>query len=91
MNDPVIRDLEQAHLDVVGSEAARLVFTGTTDARFFNLYGGIPATCYGPVGGSIHGIDEWVSIQSMMEVAAVLAIFMARWCGLNKLPECSGN
>ncbi|MCM2329666.1 acetylornithine deacetylase [Geopseudomonas sagittaria] len=87
MNDPVIRDLEQAHLDVVGSEAARLVFTGTTDARFFNLYGGIPATCYGPVGGSIHGIDEWVSIQSMMEVAAVLAIFMARWCGLNKLPE----
>ncbi|MOA44917.1 acetylornithine deacetylase [compost metagenome] len=90
MNAPVIRNLEQAHLDVTGSEVARRLFTGATDARFFNLYGGIPATCYGPVGGSIHGIDEWVSIDSMMEVAAVLAIFMARWCGLNEIPQVGG-
>jgi acetylornithine deacetylase len=35
------------------------------------------------VGGSIHGIDEWVSIDSMMDVTKVLAVFIARWCGLN--------
>ena len=29
------------------------------------------------------GIDEWVSIDSMQQVSAVLAVFMARWCGLN--------
>ena len=57
--------------------------TATTDARLFQLYGGIPATCYGPVSGNIHGIDEWVSIASMLEVGAVIALFVARWCGLN--------
>ena len=51
--------------------------------RFFHLYGQIPSTCYGPKGSDIHGIDEWVSIASMQQVSAVLAVFMARWCGVN--------
>jgi acetylornithine deacetylase len=51
--------------------------------RFFHLYGKIPSTCYGPKGSDIHGIDEWVSIASMQQVSAVLAVFMARWCGVN--------
>ena len=59
--------------------------TATTDARFFQLYSGIPATCYGPVSGNTHGIDEWVSIASMMEVSTVLALFIARWCQLNEI------
>lgn len=82
MNDPVITSLQATYADVTGDAMPLMTFEGATDARFFNLYGGIPATCYGPVGGSIHGIDEWVSIDSMMEVAKVLAVFMARWCGL---------
>ena len=53
--------------------------------KFFHLYGNIPATCYGPAGGDIHGIDEWVSIASMQQVSAVLALFIARWCGLNRV------
>ncbi len=70
---------------MAGKDVAFNAFTGTTDARFFNLYGNIPATCYGAVAANIHGIDEWVSIDSMMEVSSVLATFMARWCGVNRL------
>jgi acetylornithine deacetylase len=81
----VLDALREAHRDVAGRELESVALTGTTDARFFNIYGRIPATCYGPVGGNIHGIDEWVSIDSMMETAAVLALFMARWCGTNRL------
>ena len=55
--------------------------------KFFHLYGNIPATCYGPKSGDIHGIDEWVSIDSMQEVCAVLAVFIARWCGLNQIEK----
>ena len=84
MNQPVITSLQQTYADVTGEALPLVTFEGATDARFFNLYGGIPATCYGPVGGSIHGIDEWVSINSMMDVTKVLAVFMARWCGLNR-------
>ena len=58
--------------------------SATTDARAFNLYGSIPATCYGPDARNIHGIDESVSIESTLRVAQVLALFMARWCGVEK-------
>ena len=80
---PVVVALSQVHLDIVGSSLEPVAFTGTTDAKFFNLYGDTPAICYGPSGGeNIHGIDEWVSITEMMQVSAVLAVFMARWCGV---------
>lgn len=85
MQQPIIETLIQSHDDIVGSSPTAMPFTGTTDAKFFHLYGDIPATCYGPQGSDIHGIDEWVSIDSMMQVAAVYTLLIARWCGLNRL------
>lgn len=81
-----MQQLMQCHRDIAGSQAQTIASTATTDVRFFHLYGHIPATCYGPYGENIHGIDEWVSIASMQRVTAVLALFIARWCGLNRLP-----
>ena len=83
MEQPIITELIRAHEDISGKAIKRNPFTGTTDVKHFHLYGGIPSTCYGPLGADIHGIDEWVSIDSMVEVSAVLAVLMARWCGLN--------
>lgn len=79
---PMMRTLAAAHTRVTGTEARTIASTATTDVRFFALYGGMPATCYGPTGDNMHAIDEWVSIDSMMEVAAVLATFVAEWCGV---------
>jgi acetylornithine deacetylase len=84
MNQPMIDTLKACHHEVAGGQMELIASTATTDARFFQLYGGIPATCYGPQSGNTHGIDEWVSIDSMMEVTQVLALFMARWCQLNE-------
>jgi len=81
-----MQQLMQCHRDIAGQEPPLRALTATTDVRFFHLYGKIPATCYGPLGADIHGIDEWVSIASMQQVSAVLALFIARWCGLNRLP-----
>jgi acetylornithine deacetylase len=81
---PLVTELAAVHREVTGSEVALTVSTGTTDARSFNLYGPIPATCYGPQGADIHGIDEWVSIDSTMQVTEVLARFVARWCGVER-------
>ena len=83
---PIVVAISQCHKDIVGTELVPTAFTGTTDAKFFNLYGDTPAICYGPSrGANIHGIDEWVSIDSMVQTVAVLAVFMARWCGVNRL------
>jgi acetylornithine deacetylase len=80
-----MQQLMQCHRDIAGQEPPLRALTATTDVRFFHLYGKIPATCYGPLGADIHGIDEWVSIASMQQVSAVLALFIARWCGLDRI------
>jgi acetylornithine deacetylase len=55
---------------------------GTTDARFFGLYAGIPALVYGPKSLNIHGFDERVELESMRRVTQSIALFVADWCGL---------
>ena len=81
---PLLTALAAAHARVMNNDAEWFASSATTDARAFNLYGGIPATCYGPEAQNIHGIDESVSIESTLRVAQVLALFMARWCGVEK-------
>jgi len=77
-----IQKLAQTHKAVSGKDPVYTPVTCTTDVRFFELYYGIPATCYGPEASTIHGIDESVSLGSMKEVMKTIAVFIAEWCGL---------
>lgn len=77
--------LGQSHEAVFQQPAKYGALTCTTDGRHFQLYHGMPTTCYGPEATSIHGIDESVSLESMHNVARVLAVFIARWCQLEKI------
>jgi acetylornithine deacetylase len=81
---PLFSALADAHTRVMGTAPELFASSATTDARVFNLYGRIPATCYGPEAHNIHGIDESVSLESVRHTTRVLALFMARWCGLEK-------
>ena len=61
-------DARGVHRELTGGELDYLAFTGTTDARFFNLFYDVPATCYGPLGGNLHAPDEWVDLESVRQV-----------------------
>ncbi len=74
--------LGQAHREVFGTALEGTVMLGTTDARFFGLYAGIPALVYGPKALNIHGFDERVELESMRGVTQSIALFVADWCGL---------
>ncbi len=76
------RVIRGAHERWHGREPGRLKSTATTDARLFNLYYDIPATCYGPVAENIHGVDERVAIDSMHRVAEVMCSVIQDWCTL---------
>mmetsp|Transcript_18521 Transcript_18521/g.38938 ORF Transcript_18521/g.38938 Transcript_18521/m.38938 type:complete len:400 (+) Transcript_18521:1-1200(+) len=60
--------------------------TCTCDARFYSsLYQdptNVAVTCYGPEATNIHGVDESVSLESMRDVTATIALFIRDWCGL---------
>jgi acetylornithine deacetylase len=58
------------------------VMTALTDTRFYGLYHGIPAFCFGPKGSWIHGFDERVELDSLRQLTEFLALFVADWCGV---------
>lgn len=82
-SSPLVQTLAQCHAEVHHKTPDMVAFTGTTDAKFFNLYGETPAVCYGAPGTDIHGVDESVGIDDMLDTTIVIARFIARWCGLN--------
>lgn len=80
-DEPILTTLAAAHNELLERPLEPYVSTATTDARFYNLYYGIPATCYGPLGGNLHAPDEWVDLASVREVTRVLAATILAWCG----------
>ncbi len=85
LTTPPMRLLADAHRRVAGENPKERALTGTTDARHFKMMLDVPVTCYGPQARNIHGFDECVSIESMVRVATVLALFMHDWCGVEPL------
>jgi acetylornithine deacetylase len=75
-DSPLVRLLTECHKDVRGTELRAEPARATTDLRFFE---GSQAVCYGPTGDGLHGVDEWVDLGSIAEVATVLALLIRRW------------
>ncbi|HEY8588146.1 MAG TPA: M20/M25/M40 family metallo-hydrolase [Naasia sp.] len=73
---PLVRDLAAAHRDAHGSEPTVFTLGSTTDARTYLNDFGIPAVCYGAVAHGMHGIDESVELQSIVDGARTLARFL---------------
>jgi acetylornithine deacetylase len=77
--------LGAAHHAAFGTPLEELATTATTDARFFGLYAATPALVYGPHADSIHGFDERVELDSVRRCTQAMALFIADWCGLEKV------
>ena len=65
----------------LGLETEMRGYTEVCDAAH---YAGAGATCviYGPSGDRLHGIDEYVEIDSLVECAKVFAGTIIEWCGV---------
>jgi acetylornithine deacetylase len=54
------------------------------DAATFTLHGGVPTFSYGPRGmNTAHAVNECVSIDELVDTAAIIAVAALRWCGVN--------
>jgi acetylornithine deacetylase len=81
-DDVFLQAVARAHTEVTGRPAAFNYATAVTDARFWRVHQGLPATCYGPIGGNFHGPDEWVDLESVRQVTKVIAGFVLDYCGV---------
>lgn len=75
LESPFVRLLGDCHEEVRGGRPRPDPSRATTDLRFFEGQ----AVCYGPTGDNLHGVDEWVDLQSIADVATVLALLIRRW------------
>jgi acetylornithine deacetylase len=73
---PLVRDLSAAHRDAHGLDPPVFSLGSTTDARIYLNDFGIPAICFGAVAHDMHGIDESVELQSIVDAARTLARFL---------------
>jgi acetylornithine deacetylase len=80
----LIPELVRAVRRASGRSPALYPSTATTDARQLGRYGGTPTVCFGPHAEGVHGIDERVSLQSVLNTAQTLALFIRDWCGLRR-------
>ena len=81
-DEPALAVMAEAHLAVTGEAIVERLGTGLNDARFYSLYYGVPAFCYGPKAEKIHGFNERVSLDSIRATTKALALFVAAWCGV---------
>jgi acetylornithine deacetylase len=75
-DSPLVGLLTECHEEVRGAPLRPEPARATTDLRYFE---GTPAVCYGPTGDGLHGVDEWVDLESIADVAVVLALLIRRW------------
>ena len=75
-NSDLLRDLGAAHRAAHGVEPKRFTLGSTTDARAYLNGFGIPAVCYGASAYNIHGVDESVDLQSIVDAARTVSRFL---------------
>ncbi|MFD1713410.1 M20/M25/M40 family metallo-hydrolase [Amnibacterium flavum] len=75
---PLVSDLMAAHADAHGAQPELYTLGSTTDARTYLRDFGIPAVCYGAVAHGMHGVDESVELQSIVDGARTLARFLLK-------------
>jgi acetylornithine deacetylase len=73
---PLVRDLSAAHRAAHGVEPERFTLGSTTDARAYLNGFGIPAVCYGASAYNLHGVDESVDLQSIVDAARTVGRFL---------------
>ena len=50
-----------------------------------HLHGFSPGLVYGLRSVDVHGFNEWVDLESVRKSIQAIALFMANWCGLEKI------
>ena len=80
-SDPMIQALVSSFETQTGRPA---VITGapfSSDLAIYGRYGEMPAVILGPRGDNLHGPDEWVLIDDLVDLTAIFADLIVGQCG----------
>jgi len=77
-----VKTLAYSYEEVTGKKAIHSGFRAVCDATFLNEHG-VPAMTFGPgdLGMGVHGPNEYVPIEQVIECTKVYAMTILNWCG----------
>lgn len=77
---PIVQLLEAATIRRLGSAPAHVGAPFWTDAALL-AEAGIDTVIMGPIGAGLHSAEEWVDLQSVVDLAAILTDTTLEFCG----------
>lgn len=80
--EPLVRELASSAARVLGTEPVIQGIEGPCDMYVFHQAFGIPAALWGARGGNTHAADEYLEIDSVVQAAKALLVFVCEWCGM---------
>lgn len=83
-DDPFIRAFKSSADDALKSNIEIVGATWGMDTRFAPFFN-MPAVSFGPNGGNVHGVNEYVDIDSVLDCTKALAAFIIDWCGVQRI------
>lgn len=83
LEHPFIKQLAQTYQGMTGRKLETLG-GGGSDLRLPVLYADSASILLGPTGGAIHATDEYVDVDSMMQMAQVFGKLILDWCELKE-------
>ena len=81
-SEPLVRELATCAEAVLGTRPKIEGIEGPCDMFVFQQGFSIPAVLWGPRGGNTHAADEYVEIDSLVDAATTLLLFVCHWCGV---------
>lgn len=80
-DEPGVQILKKSYKDALGHDAIISGFRAVCDATYLNNHG-IPSVVLGPGGLSygVHGDDEYVPVNEVIEAVKIYASFIMDWC-----------
>ena len=80
-NDPFVLAFKSSADKILKSDTVIAGATWGLDTRFAPYFN-MPAISFGPNGANIHGVNEYVDLDSVIDCTKVLASFIMEWCGV---------
>lgn len=78
-SEPIVQSVQAAVGDVLQARPRIIGASFWTDAALLSE-AGIPSVVLGPIGGGLHSEQEWVDVQSCVELARILATAAIQYC-----------
>jgi acetylornithine deacetylase len=80
--EPIVMELAACATRTLGKAPPVIGIEGPCDMFIFHQVMNTPAVLWGGRGGNTHAADEYVEIDSLVDAAKALLVFVCQWCGL---------